>query len=61
MGDIVQFKIPKAKDRHRGKTLCRRGFHKWVVDKTTPYDVKQGKMVTLYRCSRCQATKTESQ
>ena len=59
MADIIPFKKPKAKDKHKGKTLCKSGFHKWeVVD--TPFDVKKGKMITTYRCSRCGKTKTES-
>lgn len=60
MGDIVQFKKPTAQERHRGKTLCKSGFHKWEVVKERPFDVKTGKLVTLYRCRRCGATKTET-
>ena len=37
----------------QGKTLCRHGHHKWVVDKTRQFDVKQGRLVTRYRCARC--------
>jgi len=59
MGDVVRFKAPRASDKHRGKTLCRSGFHKWVtVD--TPFDVRLGKLVTRLRCSRCGATRTET-
>ena len=60
MGDVVAFKKVKAKDKHKGKTLCRNGFHKWEVVKENPFDVKQGKMVSRYRCSRCGVTKTEA-
>jgi len=60
MADIIQFKKPKLKDKHKGKTLCRHGFHKWVVSKQKPFDVKTGKLVTAYKCSRCDATKTEA-
>lgn len=57
MGDIVSFKKPAPAHRHRGNTLCRRGFHKWeLVD--TPFDSRQGKLVTRYRCRRCGAEKT---
>ena len=59
MGDVVQFKKKSAKDQHKGKTLCRHGFHKWVVKKDKQFDVKQGKLVTLYRCERCGKEKTE--
>ena len=60
MADILPFKKPSLKEKHRGNTLCRRGHHKWVVDKERQFDVKQGKLVTLLRCSRCGATKTRA-
>lgn len=59
MGDILRFKKPRASDKHRGKSLCRSGFHKWeAVD--TPFDVRLGRLVTRFRCSRCGAVRTES-
>lgn len=60
MGEVVRFKKPKAADRARGKTLCKRGFHKWLVDKERQFDVKQGRLVTVYRCSRCGILKTRA-
>ncbi|VAW96842.1 hypothetical protein MNBD_GAMMA23-1345 [hydrothermal vent metagenome] len=60
MADILPFKKPKLKDKHKGKTLCKSGFHKWEVV-NNPFDVKQGKLITLYRCSRCGATKNNTQ
>ena len=60
MGEVVRFKKPSAQDKHRGKTLCKSGFHKWEVVKGNPFDVKSGKLVTRYRCSRCGATRIES-
>ena len=60
MGDIIKFKKPKLKDKHKGNTLCRNGFHKWVISKQQPFDVKTGKLVTRYECSRCGATKNEA-
>ncbi len=59
MGDIVDFRRPKATKKHRGNTLCRRGFHKWAVI-NKPFDVRQGKLVTSYRCERCGKEKNES-
>ena len=57
MGNVIQFKKPQLKDKHKGRTLCKSGFHKWeVVD--TPFDVNKGKLLTAYRCLRCGATKT---
>ncbi len=60
MGDVLPFKRPSAKEKHKGKTLCRSGFHKWVVVKEKQFDVKQGRLVTLSRCSRCGQEKVEA-
>ncbi|OOG22340.1 hypothetical protein B1C78_15165 [Thioalkalivibrio denitrificans] len=53
MGDVVRFKRPKPSEKHRGKTLCRSNFHKWEVIKDNQFDVKQGRLVTVLRCTRC--------
>lgn len=53
MAEIVPFKRPSAAQRHKGKALCREGHHKWAVDKARKFDVKQGKLITVYRCARC--------
>ncbi len=60
MGDVIPFRKPRASEKHKGKTLCRSGFHRWEVVKGNPFDVKTGKLVTRYRCVRCGATKVES-
>jgi len=58
VGEVVRFRKPAAGQQARGRTLCRHGFHKWVVEKDNRFDSKQGRLVTLYRCSRCGLTKT---
>ncbi len=60
MAEIIPFKRPSLQEKHRGKMLCKSGFHKWVMEKHLPFDVKLGKLLTLYRCSRCGATRTET-
>ncbi|VAW97477.1 hypothetical protein MNBD_GAMMA21-2530 [hydrothermal vent metagenome] len=60
MGDVVRFKKPKLKEKHKGKTLCRSGFHKWEVDKSKPFAVQQGKLLSVYKCQRCGKIKTET-
>ena len=60
MADILTFRKPSLKEKHKGKTLCRHGHHKWVIDKAKQFDVKQGKLVTLLRCSRCGKQKVEA-
>jgi len=60
MGDVIQFRKRKPGEQAKGKTLCREGFHKWTVWQRKPFDVKQGKLITIYKCSRCGETKTEA-
>lgn len=60
MGDVIPLRKRKAADRARGKTLCREGFHKWTIWQQRPFDVKQGRLITVYRCSRCGASKTQA-
>lgn len=60
MGDIVQFKKKKPSEKHKGKLLCTRGFHKWEIDKEKQFDVKQGRLVTVFKCKRCGKIKTEA-
>ena len=58
MGDVVRFRKPSLKEKAKGKTLCSRGFHKWVIDQKKQFDVKQGRLITVHRCKRCGKTKT---
>lgn len=60
MGEILTFKKRSPFDKHKGKTLCRSGFHKWAVVKEKQFDVKQGKLITLYCCERCGERKVEA-
>lgn len=59
MGEVIPFKKLKISEKHRHKTLCRSGFHKWQVVQEQKFDVKQGRLVTVYRCERCGLTKNE--
>ena len=60
MGEIVQFKKKKTSEKHKGNILCKRGFHKWEIDQKKQFDVKQGRLVTVYKCKRCGDFKTEA-
>lgn len=60
MGDVVKFKRPKTSEQRKGNTLCRSGFHKWEVLNEKQFDVKQGKLITVYRCKRCGMTKSKA-
>ncbi|MFL0810623.1 MAG: hypothetical protein K6L76_09430 [Agarilytica sp.] len=62
MDNVVPFKAPKKKspkEKHKGKTLCRHGYHKWKVVTENQFDVKQGKLVTVSECERCGKRKSE--
>jgi hypothetical protein len=61
MGEILPFRRPSGSRKPRGKTtLCRNGHHKWVVDKETCFDVKEGRLVTVDRCVRCGIRRTRA-
>ena len=52
MADILAFKRPR-KQPGKGDTLCRNNHHKWEVWQRKQFEVKSGKLVTVYRCRRC--------
>ncbi|MCL6272054.1 hypothetical protein M3P05_19205 [Sansalvadorimonas sp. 2012CJ34-2] len=60
MSNILPFKKPSQKDKNRGKIMCRSNLHKWAVDKEKVFDVKSGKLVTTYICTRCGKTKSRA-
>ncbi|WP_455385701.1 hypothetical protein [Acidihalobacter prosperus] len=60
MGDVVPFRRPSTAEKHAGNTLCRRGFHKWEVVQDKQFDVREGKLVTIYRCARCGKTRVDA-
>ena len=60
MGDVLPFKTPSQMDKARGKTMCKSNLHKWVVDKEKVFDVKEGKLITTYKCARCGKGRTKA-
>jgi len=60
MGKVVKFKKPKLSEKHKGNSLCVHGFHKWEIENDQQFDVKKGKLLTVYRCIRCKITKNEA-
>jgi hypothetical protein len=58
--NILPFRKPDPARRHKGNTLCRNGHHKWRIWQRKQFDVKAGKLVTVYRCERCEAQKITS-
>jgi hypothetical protein len=59
MADILPFKAVKKKAR-RSQGMCQHGHHSWQVWKGKQFDVKQGKLVTVYRCKHCDAQKVKT-
>jgi len=60
MGKVIAFKKKTAKEKHGKKIMCQSGFHKWEVVTEQKFDVKEGKLVTVYKCKRCGKTKNEA-
>ena len=60
MGEVVKFKVPKLSEKHKGKSLCKSGFHKWEVLKEQQFDVKKGKLISVYVCKRCGEKKVKA-
>jgi len=57
MADILTFKKKKPSEKYKGGTLCRNGHHNWAIDKQKAFDVKEGKLVTVFVCARCDKKK----
>ncbi len=55
MAKILEFKRNKVTSK--GKTMCANNHHKWKIKTDSQFDVKSGKLVTVYRCERCGALK----
>tara|TARA_B100000809_G_scaffold73434_1_gene71233 strand:- start:1901 stop:2092 length:192 start_codon:yes stop_codon:yes gene_type:complete len=60
VGDVIPFKRKTAWQKHKGSSLCRDGFHKWKLITDNKFDSRQGKLVCVYKCQRCDADKTEA-
>jgi DNA-directed RNA polymerase subunit M/transcription elongation factor TFIIS len=57
VADILPFKRKPAPKR---SVLCENGHHHWAIWQKKPFDSKQGKLVTVYRCERCGAKRSEA-
>lgn len=55
------FRKAQRKQKAAGKTLCRSGRHKWVLDKASVFDSKSGKLVNRYVCEHCAKVKTRAE
>ena len=55
MADILEFR--PRKPRRLG--LCQYDHHAWQASKDRRFDVKQGRLVTHFRCTRCGVTRVQ--
>jgi hypothetical protein len=46
--------------RASGVTYCRSGFHQWQIVIEQRFDVREGKLLTVERCTRCSQTRNRS-
>ena len=63
MADILPFdqtKKRKPEAAPKRSALCANGHHRWMIWQKKPFDSKRGKLVTVYRCERCGAERTEA-
>jgi len=60
MAKIIPFCRPKPSERFKGRGLCDSGHHKWRIDKSSVFDVTEGRLLTTERCERCGATRTRA-
>lgn len=64
MAIILPFKKPVSGSATRRKAtpkgLCQHGHHKWKIWQDKQFDVRVGKLVTVYRCQRCGKQKVKS-
>ena len=65
MSNIVSFEkakssLNKVAAKKNRKGMCQHGFHKWEIWKEKQFDSRQGKLVTVYRCARCNKQKVKA-
>jgi hypothetical protein len=54
MADILPFnKNARKAKAAKASTLCREGHHKWTIVTKQQFDVKQGRLVTVFECQHC--------
>lgn len=57
--ELISFKKEKKK-RAKKRGLCQHGIHKWETWKEKQFDSREGKLVTVYRCARCDVQKVKA-
>ncbi|MCK5881114.1 MAG: hypothetical protein KAG18_04505, partial [Sinobacterium sp.] len=67
--NIINFDEAKARqlkkrashvqDTAKKKLMCKNSHHKWRIYTAQRFDVKEGKLLTIYKCEHCGIDKTE--
>lgn len=61
MSNIIPFsRTRRRRIKQEKRALCNSGHHKWEIVQSQRFDVKQGRLLTVLRCKRCNATKSEA-
>jgi hypothetical protein len=58
IASFAKAKKQRAEKNKRG--MCQHGFHKWEIWQEKQFDSRQGHLVTVFRCKRCNKQKTEA-
>ncbi len=56
--DLRAARRARLQARAKGVTLCQSGFHQWQTVTDGRFDVKQGKLITVQCCTRCDEKRT---
>jgi len=59
MSNVIKFRKLDLVAKSKGKTLCNSGFHQWKIVKEKQFEVKSGKLVTVFQCKRCGVSKNQ--
>lgn len=56
MSNVLPFRKPAT----AAKGLCQHGVHRWQLLTEKQFDVRQGKLVTVWQCERCGERKVKA-
>jgi hypothetical protein len=58
--NLREFRQGRQRTRASGITYCRSGFHEWQIVTEQRFDVREGKLLTVERCTRCGKTRNKA-
>jgi hypothetical protein len=57
---LQKFRREQLRQKGKQSTLCGNNMHSWELVTNSQFDVKHGKLVSVYRCKRCKKEKVEA-